>query len=830
MKAIIIGGVAGGATAAARLRRNSEAAEIVLVERGPYISFANCGLPYHISGAIAEREQLLVTSAAAFHERYRVDVRVRTEAIAIDRANRTVRLRNLETSEEYDESYDRVLLSPGAEPVRPRLPGIESARVFGLRNIPDLDRIMRHLDEAQPRRAVVIGGGFIGIEVAENLHERGLFVTLVEGADQILAPFDPEMAAIVHAHMREKHIELYLSAKVERFEDKTDHTVVYLHNGKRLQADIVILAIGVRPETTLARAAGLEIGATGGIRVNEYLQTTDPAIFAVGDATEVTQTISGKAALIPLAGPANRQGRIAADNMLKGRHAAYKGTLGTAILKAFDLEAAATGLNEKQLRAAGVPYQRTITHGGSHASYYPGAMPISLKLIYAPDGKILGAQAVGADGADKRIDVIATAIHAGMTVDDLADLELAYAPPFSSAKDPVNIAGYVAGNVLRGEHKVISWDELQGREAGSIQLIDVRTAEEFELGSIPGARHIDVNTLRERFDEVARDKPVVIFCQVGLRGYLAWKILQQSGFTDIHNLSGGYKTWAWAVEKQSNPDIFDYEDIKRRAPTSVPSKPAACALAVSVSGQRHRLDASGLQCPGPILKTYKAMAALAVGDELEVVSTDAAFGRDIRSWAHKTGHALLDVKTEKGCVTALLRKAAEAVAEASAPVCATPAREQTTLVVFSADLDKVMASLIIANGALALGKPVALFFTFWGLNVLRRPDAPALKKPFMDAMFGMMMPTGVSRLNSISKMNFGGMGAWLIRKVMRDKRVEEAAQLLKNLQEGGAQLIACQMSMDVMGIRHEELIDGVELGGVAAFLDEAHQSAVTLFI
>ncbi|MBP7201569.1 MAG: FAD-dependent oxidoreductase [Propionivibrio sp.] len=830
MKAIIIGGVAGGATAAARLRRNSEAAEIVLVERGPYISFANCGLPYHISGAIAEREQLLVTSAAAFHERYRVDVRVRTEAIAIDRANRTVRLRNLETSEEYDERYDRVLLSPGAEPVRPRLPGIESARVFGLRNIPDLDRIMQHLDEAQPRRAVVIGGGFIGIEVAENLHERGLFVTLVEGADQILAPFDPEMAAIVHAHMREKHIELYLSAKVERFEDKTDHTVVYLHNGKRLQADIVILAIGVRPETTLARAAGLEIGATGGIRVNEYLQTTDPAIFAVGDATEVTQTISGKAALIPLAGPANRQGRIAADNMLKGRHAAYKGTLGTAILKAFDLEAAATGLNEKQLRAAGVPYQRTITHGGSHASYYPGAMPISLKLIYAPDGKILGAQAVGADGADKRIDVIATAIHAGMTVDDLADLELAYAPPFSSAKDPVNIAGYVAGNVLRGEHKVISWDELQGREAGSIQLIDVRTAEEFELGSIPGARHIDVNTLRERFDEVARDKPVVIFCQVGLRGYLAWKILQQSGFTDIHNLSGGYKTWAWAVEKQSNPDIFDYEDIKRRAPTSVPSKPAACALAVSVSGQRHRLDASGLQCPGPILKTYKAMAALAVGDELEVVSTDAAFGRDIRSWAHKTGHALLDVKTEKGCVTALLRKAAEAVAEASAPVCATPAREQTTLVVFSADLDKVMASLIIANGALALGKPVALFFTFWGLNVLRRPDAPALKKPFMDAMFGRMMPAGVGRLNSISKMNFAGMGAWLIRKVMRDKRVEEAAQLLKNLQEGGAQLIACQMSMDVMGIRHEELIDGVELGGVAAFLDEAHQSAVTLFI
>ena len=830
MKAIIIGGVAGGATAAARLRRNSEAAQIVLVERGPFISFANCGLPYHISGAISEREQLLVTSAEAFHERYRVDVRVRTEAMAIDRANYTVRMRNLDTGEEYDESYDRVLLSPGAEPIRPRLPGIESQRVFGLRNIPDLDRIMRHLDETKPRRAVVIGGGFIGIEVAENLHERGLFVTLVEGADQILAPFDPEMAAIVHAHMREKQVELYLSAKVERFEDKADHTVVYLHNGKRLQADIVILAIGVRPETTLARGAGLELGSTGGIRVNEFLQTDDPAIFAVGDAVEVTQTISGKPALIPLAGPANRQARIAADNMLWGQRCAYKGTLGTAILKAFDLAAASTGLNEKQLRAAGVPYVRTITHGGSHASYYPGALQISLKLIYSPEGKVLGAQAVGADGVDKRIDVIATAIHAGMSVDDLADLELAYAPPFSSAKDPVNIAGYVASNVLRGAQRVLSWDELQALQAGSVQLIDVRTSEEFELGSIPGARHIDLNLLRERLAEVARDKPVVLFCQVGLRGYLAWRILKQAGFSEIFNLSGGYKTWAWAVEKQSNPDIFDYEDIKRRDPSGPTGVPASCTLAVSVAGQRHRIDAAGLQCPGPILKTFKAMAALAVGDELEVVSTDAAFARDIRAWAHKTGHALLEVKTDKGFVTALLRKGAEANPALDDRIGAQPNRDQTTLVVFSADLDKVMASLIIANGAMAMGKPVVLFFTFWGLNVLRRSDAPAINKPFMDRMFGMMMPAGVSRLNSISKMNFAGMGAWLIRKVMRDKRVEEAAQLLKNLQDGGAQLIACQMSMDVMGIRHEEMIDGVELGGVAAFLDEAHQSAVTLFI
>ena len=832
MKAIIIGGVAGGATAAARLRRNSEEASIVLIERGPYISFANCGLPYHISGTIAERQQLLVTSAEAFTERYRVDVRVRTEAIAIDRANKTVRLRNLATGAEYDEAYDRLLLSPGAEPIRPRLPGIESQRIFGLRNIPDLDRIMQHLDTEKPRRAVVIGGGFIGIEVAENLHERGLFVTLVEGAEQILAPFDPEMAAIVHAHMREKQIELYLSAKVERFEDKPDHTLVFLDNGKRLQADIVILAIGVRPETTLARAAGLDIGDTGGIRVNAHLQTNDPSIYAVGDAIEVTQTVSGKPALIPLAGPANRQGRVAADNMLHEVQTEYKGTQGTAILKAFDLTAASTGLNEKQLRAAGVPFLRTITHGGSHASYYPGAMQLSLKLIYSPQGRILGAQAVGAAGVDKRIDVIATALHAGLSVDDLADLELAYAPPFSSAKDPVNIAGYVAGNVLRGDQAIISWDELRALQPDRVQLIDVRTAEEFGLGSIPGARNIDLSELRERITEISREKPVVLFCQIGLRGYLASRILTQAGFAHVQNLSGGYKTWAWAVDKQSNPDIFDYENIKRREPNETAVIPPSCGSAVALSGQRHRLDARGLQCPGPILKVFKAMAALTVGDELEIVSTDAAFGRDIRAWANKTGHALLEVKTEKGIITAVLRKGEEASANAPTDSSrrATSDKQQTTLVVFSADLDKVMASLIIANGAMAMGKPVALFFTFWGLNVLRRQDAPVQSKPFMDRMFGLMMPAGVSRLNSISKMNFAGLGAWLIRKVMRDKRVEEAAQLLKNLQEGGAQLIACQMSMDVMGIRHEELIDGVELGGVAAFLDEAQQSATTLFI
>lgn len=830
MKIVIIGGVAGGATAAARIRRNDETANIVMVERGPYISFANCGLPYHLSGAIAEREQLLVTSEAAFEERYAVDVRTRTEAIAIDRAAKTVRLRNLSTAEEYDEPYDRLLLSPGAEPLRPRLPGIESKRVFGLRNIPDLDRIMGHLKAEQPRRAVVIGGGFIGIEVAENFHERGLFTTLVEGADQILAPLDYEMAAIVHAHMRDKHVELYLSDKIERFEDKEDHTVVYLSSGKRLQADIVVLAIGVRPETTLARAAGLELGNTGGIKVNEFLQTSDESIYAVGDAIEVTQKLNGRQALIPLAGPANRQGRMVADNLVFGNTKAYRGTLGTAILKAFDLAAASTGLNEKSLIAAGIDYRATITHGGSHASYYPGAKQISLKLLYAPDGKILGAQAVGADGADKRIDVIATAIHAGMSVDDLSDLELAYAPPYGSAKDPVNIAGYVAGNVLNGSHEVIDWRGLQALDPESIQLIDVRTAAEFELGSIRGARHIDVNHLRDRLAELDPTKPTVVFCQIGLRGYLAYRILKQAGFTAAKNLSGGYKTYAWAIEKQSNTDLFDYEDIKHRDGDEIEAERGGRCAIVASAGNRHQLNAVGLQCPGPIMKTYRAVEAMEAGELLEVTSSDAAFGRDIRAWAKKTGNEVLSVETEKGLVIVLIRKGRGSPVVVPQAGVVAPAREKTTLVVFSGDLDKVMASLIIANGALAMGKPVSIFFTFWGLNVLRRTNPPAVSKSFMDAMFGWMMPAGVSKLNSISKMNFAGFGAPLIRKVMRDKGVETPAALLQNLINGGAQLIACNMSMDVMGIRHEELIDGVELGGVAAFLGEAAESATTLFI
>jgi NADPH-dependent 2,4-dienoyl-CoA reductase/sulfur reductase-like enzyme/peroxiredoxin family protein/TusA-related sulfurtransferase/rhodanese-related sulfurtransferase len=833
MKIIIVGGVAGGATAAARLRRVSETAEIVLVERGPYISFANCGLPYHISGAIPDREQLLVTSESLFETRYRIDVRSHTEALSIDRVAKTVRLRNLETGAETDEPYDRLLLSPGAEVVRPRrISGADSKRVFTLHNIPDLDRIMAALAENGPRRAVVIGGGYIGLEVAENFHDRGLFTTVVEGAAQILAPIDEEMAAIVHAHLRDKAIELYLNDKIEHFEDRPDHVVVFLASGKRIQADIVVMSIGVRPEVKLAREAGLELGATGGIKVDEYLATSDLDVFAVGDAIEVTHFVSGKPTLIPLAGPANRQARIVADNMLASDPAGrirYGGTMGTAILKAFDLAAACTGLNEMQAKALGIPHRAIVIHAGSHASYYPGSRQLSLKLVFGLDGSILGAQAIGADGVDKRIDVIATAIRAGLSVQDLIDLELAYAPPFGSAKDPVNVAGYVASNVLAGFHEIINWRELRdilNSGPASIQLVDVRTPEEFSIQTLPGARNLELDHLRDHLGELDRERPVVIFCQVGLRGYLAYRILKQAGFKDVRNLTGGFKTYAWATEKQANPDLFDYESIKRRTPAEIEAERGGCHVALA--DDVHKLDAIGLQCPGPIMKAFKAMAAMEVGETLEIVASDPAFSRDIRAWSARTGHELLSVGSAKGVITARLRKASTPAAAAAGSVA--PARDGVSLVVFSGDLDKAMASLIIANGALAMGSKVTVFFTFWGLNLLRKSDALTPKKALIDAAFGLMLPKGVGRANRLTNMNFLGVGGRLMRKVMRDKRVDDPSDLLASLVSGGATLVACQMSMDVMGLRREELIDAVEIGGVATFLEAARQSGTTLFI
>jgi CoA-disulfide reductase len=541
-KIVIVGGVAGGASAAARLRRLSEKDEIVMFERGEYISFANCGLPYYIGDVIQERSKLLVQTVDGMSKRFRIDVRNLSEVTKINRDRKTVTVKNLRTNEEYEESYNVLILSPGAKPIVPPIPGIEEAKaLFTLRNVPDTDRIRSFVDNEKPKRAVVIGGGFIGVEMAENLTERGIHVTLVEMANQVMAPIDYEMAAIVHTHMKEHGIDLILEDGVQAFENEGRRVV--LKSGRTIDTDMIILAIGVQPESQLAKEAGLELGLRGAIKVNEHLQTSDPNIFAIGDAIEVKSYVHGFETFVPLAWPANRQGRLVAD-YINGRDVKYNGTLGTSIAKIFDLTVAATGVNEKVLKQHGIPYEVVHVHPMSHASYYPGATQMTLKLIFDREGHIYGAQAVGKDGVDKRIDVIATAIKGGLTVYDLPDLELAYAPPFSSAKDPVNMAGYVASNILDGMVETVQWHEIDDIVANGGLLIDVRTPKELEArGAIPGSVNIPLDDLRDRLHELPKDQTIYVTCQVGLRGYLAARILTENGFR-AKNLDGGYKLYS----------------------------------------------------------------------------------------------------------------------------------------------------------------------------------------------------------------------------------------------------------------------------------------------
>jgi len=537
MKVCIIGGVAGGATAAARLRRLDEGARIVLFERGDYISFANCGLPYHISGRIKERDSLLLQTPERFWSRFRVEVRTGNEVLAIDAGRKRLTVKNRKTGEEYSESYDRLILSPGAYPLVPPIEGRGAAMFMSLYDIPGMDAIIARIENQPVKKAVVIGGGFIGVEIAENLISRGIQTHLVEMLDQVMMPFDPEMANIIQARLAEGGICLHLSDGVKKIVGDTRGRVV-LHSGAELDADLVVSAAGVRPETRLAKEAGLKIGPTGSIAVDAGMRTSDPFIYAVGDAVETTHLVGGMQALVPLAGPANRQARIAADNIC-GLDSRYPGSLGTSIVKVFDLQAAATGLNEKTARKNNLPYQAIHLHPLNHAGYYPGAVMLALKLLFeVPGGRILGAQCIGTEGADKRIDVIATAILAGMTVFDLEQLELAYAPPFGSAKDPVNMAGFTGSNILKGLVASVTYDQAAAMKDSLI--LDVRTDEEFRAGRIPNSIHIPLDVLRERIPELPRDRHLIIACRTGVRSYAAFRILKQSGFERLANLSGGY--------------------------------------------------------------------------------------------------------------------------------------------------------------------------------------------------------------------------------------------------------------------------------------------------
>lgn len=540
MKLIIVGGVAGGASAAARARRLAENAEIILLERGPDVSFANCGLPYYVGGEIADRNKLLVTTPERLRTRFRLDVRTRSSVEGIDRATKTVRIRELDSGRAYEESYDKLVLAPGAAPLRPPIPGIDLPGIFTLRNLQDVDRIKASVDQGV-KQAVVVGAGFIGLELVENFVRRGVAATVVELQDQVLPPFDKEMTTPIAATLAAKGVTLLLGDSAEAFEKSGAELSVRLKSGRRLAAQLVILGVGVRPENKLAVDAGLEVGPRGGIRVNEHLQTSDPDIYAVGDAIETRDFVTGDPTQVPLAGPANRQGRIAADHIF-GREARYRGTQGTAIVRVFEQTAAMTGASEKTLRRANRPYRKVYVHPANHAGYYPGAEAMTIKLLFDPAGKVLGAQAVGGTGVDKRIDVIAVAIQAGMTVFDLEEMELAYSPQFGSAKDPINMAGFVAAGLLRGDHPQMDVEAILASPSDAPTLLDVRTPTEFAAGHIPGAQNLPVDELRSRLSELPRDRKIAVYCQVGQRGYLATRILLQSGFAAA-NIGGGYLTY-----------------------------------------------------------------------------------------------------------------------------------------------------------------------------------------------------------------------------------------------------------------------------------------------
>lgn len=814
MNYLIIGGVAGGATVAARLRRMDEKANIILFERGKYVSYANCGLPYYIGDTINNREKLFVQTAKGFTDRFRIDIRTEQEVTAIRPDKKEVEIKNLSTGETYTETYDKLVLSPGAEPLRPSIEGIGSKKIFTLRNVPDTDTIKNYVNTENPKRAIVVGGGFIGLEMAENLHDLGIQVDVVEMANQVMAPLDFSMAAIVHRQLTDKGVGLHLEDGVSRFEEKDGGVTVHLRSGKQIATDMVLLSIGVRPETKLAKDAGLAIGERGGITVNDYMQTSDANIYALGDAVEVRHLVTGQPALIPLAGPANKQGRIVADNIVFGNKKKYPGSIGTSIAKVFDLTVAAAGANAKLLQRNNIPYISSYTHGASHAGYYPGAVPLSIKILFAPEnGKLLGAQIVGFNGVDKRIEMLAQVIQRGGTVHDLAELEHAYAPPYSSAKDPVNMAGFVAENILNKKSRIIQWRELAELPADTIR-IDVRTHDEYKLGTIPGFINIPVDELREHLDELPKEKPIVVTCAVGLRGYLAYRILVQNGFKHVRNLSGGYKTWSVATAP-----IKEIVSHKPEIPESTSYGNSDSQINLL------KVDACGLMCPGPVMQLKKNYEALKIGEQLQITATDQAFGKDVTSWCKMTGAELVALENKNGVVAATIRKQEKT---ASCEISRNNA-DNKTLIVFSDDLDKALASFVIANGAASTGKKVTMFFTFWGLNVIKKQHKPTVTKDIFGKMFGWMLPTHSGKLK-LSKMNMGGAGSWMMRLIMKRKRIDSLESLIQQAIDNGVEMIACTMSMDVMGVQKEELMDNVTLGGVASYLERAEEANVNLFI
>lgn len=813
-RTLIIGGVAGGATTATRLRRRDENREIIVFERGEYISYANCGLPYYIGDTIKSRDALLLQTPEAMKDKYNIDVRIKNEVLEIDPDAKKVIVKDLKTDKTYEESYDDLVIATGSSPLKPQIPGIDHKNIFTLWNVNDMDNIKSYINENKISSAAVIGGGFIGLEMAENLDHANLEVTLIEMQNQVMAPLDLEMANLLHENIIANGVDLILNDGVKAFEDAGEKIKIILTSGQEVIVDMVVLSIGVKPNSELAAKANLALNAKKGIIVDEYLKTSADHIYAVGDVIEVDNFITKEKTMIPLAGPANKQARILADNLC-GDQKKYHGSQGSAIAKVFDLNAASVGINEKQLKAMkkvkNKDYFTALINQKSHAGYYPGATNLTLKMIFDADGKIYGAQIVGQDGVDKRIDTLATTIRLKGTIYDLMELELSYAPPFSSAKDPVNMLGYVAENILSHKARFIEWDEVDALledKKDDFVILDVTEEMERMVFAIKDSYHIPLGKLRQRINELDKSKLIIPYCAIGVRSYNAARILMQNGFKRVAILSGGtsfYKSMHYQqkVTKKKNSSN-DHPNINSDQEMKI-------------------LDCCGLQCPGPIMKVNETLNEMENDEILKVSASDMGFLKDVASWCDKTGNTLLKSERVAQENIAYIKKGTASTVKKS------EVKEGKTLVVFSGDLDKVLASFIIANGATAMNRPVTMFFTFWGLNALRKSEHVKVKKPLIDKLFGLMMPRGSQKLK-LSKMNMAGMGTAMLKKVMNDKNVDSLETLMKTAMANGVRLVACTMSMDIMGITKDELIDGVEFGGVASYLGDAEEGNVNLFI
>jgi len=807
-KVLIVGGVAGGASTATRLRRLDESLEIVIFEKGEYVSFANCGLPYYIGDIIQNRESLLVQTPESLKVRFNLDVRVNSEVVGVNGKDKKVKVKT-KNGEEYEESFDFLVLSPGAKPIFPAIKGIENKKIFTLRNINDMDKIKAEIKNNGVKKTVVVGGGYVGIETAENLKHLGIDTTLVEAAPHILAPFDSEISNILEYELVNNGIELMTSEKVVEFQENGNEIIIKLESGKSVTTDMVILSIGVSPDTKFLEGSGINLGERGHILVNENLETNIDGVYALGDSILVKNYITNQNVGIPLAGPANRQGRIVAGNIV-GRNEKYKGSLGTAIIKIFELTGASTGLNERSLKQLNITYEKIYLHPNNHAAYYPGASPISIKALYNKENKqILGAQAVGISGVDKFIDVIATSIKFKATIDDLAELELAYAPPFLSAKSPANMVGFIGQNIEDDLLEQVFMEDLKKYDEKKTIILDIR--EELELigGKFDNSINIPLSELRKRYTELPKNKEIWTYCAVGLRGYIATRFLSQKGYR-VKNLAGGIKSEEKVIVNTQKESSLTKEGNS------------------NIEKEEDYLDLSGLSCPGPLVKIKEKIDKLGENEKLKVKVSDLGFYNDIQAWSKVTKNSLLSLDKKDGLTYATLQKGQTSkVIEKNQENVIIEDNSNMTMVVFSGDLDKAIAAFIIANGALTMGKKVTMFFTFWGLSILKKKNLA--KKSFIEKMFAMMLPKNSQDL-PVSKMNFFGIGAKMIRSVMKKKNIMSLEELIKKAIDSGVNITACTMSMDVMGISEEELIDGINYGGVGQYLGEAEKSNNNLFI